>query len=120
MLLVYKSVFQSKEMMIIILVQLRVEEVENRNLHHALIEICCAIFDNLDCNHFLCLQVLTFHNLTKCPLAEYIQDQISAFFARVFTPQYVVYIENIIAILIIIAIILDTLAWFGQYSSGVS
>lgn len=51
-------------------------QVENRHLHHTLVEVCRAILDYLDCDDFLRLQVLALNDLPKCALAQYIQDQI--------------------------------------------
>ena len=93
MLTVYKGVFQSQEVMVIILIELRVElqrckhainrvllgysyQVKDRYLHHTLVEICRPILDYLYCHYFLGFQVLAFYDLTKRSLTENIQDQV--------------------------------------------
>lgn len=65
--------------MVVVLVQLPVKQIQYRDFHHALIEVCGSVLDYLDCNHLLSLQVLTFDNLTKGTLAENIKDEVSVF-----------------------------------------
>lgn len=92
-LLVYEGVFQPQQMMIIVLVELRIElyrcqrraqdhdparsyQVQNRDLHHALVEVSSAILDDLHGNNLLCLEILAFHDLAECSLAQNVQYQI--------------------------------------------
>lgn len=51
-------------------------QIQNRHLHHTLVEVCGSIFDDFDRHYFLRLQILTFHNLTERPLAENVQYQV--------------------------------------------
>jgi hypothetical protein len=71
-----KRVLEPQQVVIIILVQLRVEQIQYRHFHHALIEVRGTVLDHLDRNNFLRLQVLTLHYLTEGALAEDVQNQI--------------------------------------------
>lgn len=51
-------------------------QIKDRYLHHALIKVGRAIFNDFDGDDFLRLQVLTFHDLAKCSLAKNIQNEI--------------------------------------------
>lgn len=96
MLPVYEGILESQQMVVIVLVEFRVElssqlasfsicpfstgktyQVQHRYFHHTLIEVRCAVLDDLDCDNLLGLEVLTLDDLTKCALAEHVQDQIS-------------------------------------------
>lgn len=52
-------------------------QVENRHLHHTLVEVRRAVLDNLDSHDLLRLKILTLDDLAKRALAEHIQDQVS-------------------------------------------
>ncbi len=95
MLPVDEGIFETKEMVVGVLVKLGVElqgelvnkprtasggrtyQIQDGHLHHTLIEVCCPVFDHLDGDNLLRLQILTFHDLTECALAENIKDQIA-------------------------------------------
>jgi DNA-binding GntR family transcriptional regulator len=51
-------------------------QIKNSNFHHALVEVCRPILDDLHRNNFLRLQVLTLHHLTKSSLSKNIEDEI--------------------------------------------
>ncbi len=51
-------------------------QIQHRDLHHALVEVCGSILDDFHCNNLLGLEILAFHNLPKCSLTEDVQDQI--------------------------------------------
>lgn len=92
MLLVYKSVFQPEQVMVIVLIQFAVQlrvcewrsrylivwayQIEDRNLHHTLIEIGCSVLYYLHSDDLLCFEVLAFDDLTECTLTQHVQDQI--------------------------------------------
>jgi hypothetical protein len=80
-------------MMVIVLVELGVElhrcqraaqdqnsaqsyQVQNRHLHHALVEVRSAVLDDLDGNNLLGLEILAFHDLAERSLAQNVQNQI--------------------------------------------
>lgn len=44
-------------------------QIKHRNFHHTLVEISCAIFNDLDGYNLLRLEVLAFDYLTKSTLA---------------------------------------------------
>ena len=85
-----------------------------------MIEVRGPVLDNLDGNNFLCFQILTFDHLTERALAKDIQYEIPVFVTIFFIPKYVVDEQDIVTILIIVSIILDSFAWLGEYSSGIS
>lgn len=60
--------------MIIVLVQLAVEQVQYRDFHHTLVEVCSSIFDHFDCYYLLSFQILTLNDLAKSALAENVED----------------------------------------------
>jgi hypothetical protein len=65
------------------------------------------------------LEVLTLYDLAKGTLAKYVQDQVAILVSRFLRPQNVVHVEDIVAILIVISIVLDALAWLRQDSPRV-
>jgi hypothetical protein len=52
-------------------------QIQNGDLHHTLVEVCCPVFDNLDCNHLLGLEILTFNHLSECTLTKHVEDQVT-------------------------------------------
>lgn len=52
-------------------------QIQYRDFHHALIEICRLVLDDLDSHHFLRLQILAFHHLAECTLAQHIENEIA-------------------------------------------
>lgn len=94
-------------------------QVQNRHLHHTLVEVRGAVLDDLDCDDLLGLQILTFDDLPKRTLAQHIQDQISILVPCLLRPKDVIDVENIVAVLIIITVVLATLARLGEDSSWV-
>ena len=52
-------------------------QIKDGNLHHTLVEIGSAVFDDLDCDHLLCLEILTLDNLAESALAQDVQDKIT-------------------------------------------
>ena len=96
-LAVDEGVLESQEMVVVVLVQLGVElaawlafsgngaaqqnveltyQIQDRHLHHALVEIRCSVLDDLDGDHLLRLHILALHHLAKSALAEDVEDQI--------------------------------------------
>jgi hypothetical protein len=51
-------------------------QIQHRDFHHTLIEVRGLVFDDLDSHHFLRLQVLALHYLTKSTLAQHIENEI--------------------------------------------
>lgn len=93
MLLVNESILQSQNMMIVMLIKLTVKlrlisnhsftaekrvsyQVKNRHFHHALIEVCRFVLDNLHGHHLLRLQILALDDLAKRALPKHIQNQV--------------------------------------------
>lgn len=52
-------------------------QVQDRNFHHTLIEVCSLILNDLHGNNLLGFQVLALDNLTKCPLAQHVEDKVT-------------------------------------------
>jgi hypothetical protein len=90
---------------------LTVEEIEDGDFHHTLIVIGRFILDDFHCNELPSLEVLALDYLAKSSLAENIQNQIPLAF---FLAQNIIDIEDVVALFIVIAIILDPLARLGQ------
>lgn len=101
MLPVDKRVFEPEEMVVVVLVQLGIQlvgpvskhhspplptsiesqtlrtyQIKNRHLHHTLVEVSCAVLDNLDSNDLLSLHVLALNDLAEGALAKNVEDQI--------------------------------------------
>ena len=72
-----KCVSETEQMVVVILVELTVEQVQHRHLHHTLIEVCSPVLDDLDGNDFLCLQILTLDHLSEGTLTKHIENEIS-------------------------------------------
>ena len=103
-------------------------EIQNGHLHHTLIEVRRPVLDNLDRNNLLGPEILALDNLSKRSLAQNVQNEVAVpatvrlwktektniLVSRVFRAQNIIHIENIIALLVVIAIILHTLAGLGQ------
>lgn len=51
-------------------------QVQDRDLHHTLVEVRSAVLDNLHSNNLLGFQILTFDDLAECSLTQNVQDQI--------------------------------------------
>jgi hypothetical protein len=92
MLAMNEGVLQSQKVVVVILVHLLVQlqvvsgrclasewstdQIKDRDLHHALIEVGGSVFDDFHGNYLLRLQVLTLHNLAKRALPENIEDEV--------------------------------------------
>ncbi len=90
-----EGILESKQVVIIDLVKLRVEllevrialsrkgvndeayQIENRYFHHALVEVRCPVLDNLDGDNLLRLQVLAFDHLPERALTEDVKDEVT-------------------------------------------
>ena len=95
MLAVDESVLETKQVVVVVLVQLAVElratfsgvkawrtadcsyQIEHGHLHHALVEVGGPILDHLDGHNLLGLQILALDHLSKGALSQHIKDQIS-------------------------------------------
>lgn len=55
----------------------KTNQVQHGNFHHALVEVSGAVFNNLDCDDLLGLEVLTLDDLSKGTLTQDIEDQIA-------------------------------------------
>ena len=71
-----KCVSETEQMVVVILVELAVEQIQHRHLHHTLIEVGSAVLDNLDGNDFLCLQILTLDHLSEGTLTKHIENEV--------------------------------------------
>lgn len=52
------------------------DQLEDGDLHHALIKVGWLVFDDLDGYNLVGLHVLAFYHLTKGALAEYIKNEV--------------------------------------------
>lgn len=105
-----------------------------------MVEVCRPIFDNLNGNDLLGLQVLAFDDLTECSLPKNVEDEISVpnqplapdsiafensqivvlLVICFFTPKNIVNIKNIIAIIIIVSVIFRAFTRLRQYPARVT
>jgi hypothetical protein len=92
----------------------KTHQIEYRDLHHTLVEVCSSVLDHLHGNHLLRLQVLALYDLPKGTLAEHIQDQIPVLVPRLLGAENVIDIEDIIAVLIVVSVILDSARIAGR------
>ena len=120
MLSVDECILQPQKMMVIILVQFLIEQVKDRNLHHALIEIGGSILDNLDRDHLLRLQILAFDYLAEGSLAKNIEYEVPILMSIFFVTKYVIDEEDVVTIFIVVSVILNSFAWLCEHSARVS
>lgn len=107
-------------MMVVVLVQLTVDQIENRDFHHTLVEVCGPVLDNLHCNNLLGLQVLAFHDLTESTLTKDVQNEISILVPSLLRSKNVIDIKNVVAVVIVETIVLRAFARLGEDSAWVS
>ena len=100
-------------------------QIQNRDFHHALVEVGRSVLDDLDSDDFLGLEILTFHDLSKCSLAEDIKYKVTVpinevrdvapwkvileatiLVASFLGAQDIIDVKNVIAVFIVIPIIL--------------
>ena len=108
MLAMDKRVLQPEEMVVIVLVVFAVQlgkesvecqkftldtgtyQIQHGNLHHALVKVCRLVLNHFYRHNLLGLHILAFDHLTKCPLAQDVQDEIAILVARFLTPKNVI------------------------------
>ena len=95
-------------------------QIQDRNLHHALVEIGGTVLDDFDCDYFLRLEVLAFNDLPECSLTKDIQDQIAILVPVILVSKYIIDVENIVTVFIVKSIVLDAFAWLCEDASWVS
>ena len=136
MLPVDECVLESQKMMVVILVHLFIQlrhvslaytclswdthQIKHRHLHHTLVEVCCPVLDDLYCDNLLCLQILALDDLTESTLTKNIQDEVPVLVVRLLRAQNVIDVQDVVAVLVIVTIILDALARLREYSSWIS
>ena len=89
-------------------------QVQNRDFHHALIKVRCTVFHDFHGHNLLSLEILALYDLPKCALPKDVKDEVAIFVPIVFVAKYVVHVEDVVTVFVIISIILDPLARFGQ------
>lgn len=57
-------------------------QVQNRNLHLALVQVCRLVLDDLDSADGMCAHVLALDDLAESALAQYIENEIAAVSSR--------------------------------------
>lgn len=95
-------------------------QVQNRDLHHTLIEVCSTVLHHLDRNDLLRLEVLTFDDLAKGTLTQNIEDEVAILVVGVVTAEDIIDVQDVIAVLVVIAVILRTLGGLCEDSAWVS
>ena len=120
MLPVNESVLQPQNVVVIVLVHASIEQIQNRYLHHALIEVGRFVLDHFDSDDLLCFQILAFDYLPERALTEDVEDEVAVLVIRFFGAENIVYIEDVVAVFVVVAIVLHALARFGEDSSWVS
>jgi len=98
----------------------RAYQIKDRHLHHALVEVSSTVLDDLDGDHLLCSEVLALDHLTEGALSKHIEDQVTILVARFLRPQNVVDIEDVVAVLIVVAVVLDTFARLGEDAAWIA
>ena len=71
-----ECVSETEQMVVVILVELAVEQIQHRDLHHTLIEVGSPVLDDLDGNDFLRLQILTLDHLSEGTLTKHIENEV--------------------------------------------
>lgn len=116
MVLVHKPVLEPQEVVLIVLVHLVIQVVQDRNLHHALLQIGRLAFDDLDCNDLLRHHVLALCDLAKRAVAQNVKHEIAALFLHA---QNVIHIQNVVAVGIVVAIVVGALGGLCQDTARV-
>ena len=107
-------------MVVVVLIKLGVQEIQYGHLHHALVEVCGPILYHLDSHNLLCFQVLTLYDLPESTLTKDIQNEISILMCCFFAAQYVVDVQNVVGIVIVISVVLDTFTRLGKDTARVT
>ena len=107
-------------MVVVVLVELTVNQIEDRDFHHTLIEVCGPVLDNLHCHNFLRLQVLALNDLTESTLTKDVQNEISILVPSLLRSKNVINIQNVVAVVIVETIVLRAFARLGEDSAWVS
>ena len=82
--------------------------IQDHNLHRTLLSIRFLILNDFHTDYLMRFQILAFDDLSKRSLAQHIQDQVLVSFAS----QYVINVEDIITVLVIVAVVA---AWFRRF-----
>ena len=106
--------------MIVVLIHPPIQQVQNGDLHHRLVEVSSLILDDFDSDDFLRFEILAFDDLSESALAQDIEDKVAVFMVRFFGAEDVVYVKDVIAIFIIIPIVLDTLTRLCEHAARVA
>ena len=72
-----ERVSKSEYMVFIMGVVVLIEHLQDCNLHHALVEICGLVFDDLDGDNLVRPSVLALDDLAKRALTEHVEDEVS-------------------------------------------
>lgn len=113
---VNERVSEPENVMFVVRIIILVEHLQNRDLHHTLVKVRRLVFDDFDGDNLVCPSILAFYNLTECALTEYVENQVLVAF---FAAKEIVHVEDVIIILVIIAIVVSRLAWLCEDSPGV-
>lgn len=52
-------------------------QVQHGNFHHTLVEVCGAVFNDLDGHDFLRLEVLALDDLAESTLTQHVEDEVA-------------------------------------------
>ena len=115
-----EGIFEAEDVMIVVLVHATIEQIQDRNFHHTLIEVGGLVLHHLDRNDFLCPEILAFDHLTESTLTKNIEDQVAILVIRLFRPENVVDVKDVITVLIVEPIVFNAFAWLGENSSRVA
>jgi hypothetical protein len=99
-------------------------QFQNRDLHHALVKVRRLVLDDLDGHNLVGLHVLALDDLPKRSLTENVQDEVPAVgegletgwmdaghaLVAILAPQPVVDVEDIVVVLVVIAVVVRGLA----------
>lgn len=115
--LVRERVVHAQDVMLVARVVLSVEEVEDRDLHLGLIQVCGLVLDDFDGTDLVRTHVLALDDLPKCTLAENVENQVPV--ATVLAAEDVVDIQDVVPVLIIRTVIVHRLGRLGEHAPRV-
>ncbi len=52
-------------------------QIQDGNFHHALVKVCRAVFNDLDGNDFLRLEILALDNLSESALTQHVKNKVA-------------------------------------------
>ena len=106
-----ECISKPQNVMLVVWIPIGIEHLQNRHFHHTLLVVCWLVLDDLDSHNLVRLHILALDDLSKGTLAEDVQDEVAI---AVFIAQPVIDVQDVVAVLIVVAIVIHWLARLCQ------